>query len=215
MAMRDNEMKRESIQLFDARKKIILVWVAILLAGLACETGEILTPEEAPQRAILAATQAIATGQVSAQGGINIGEEVEFDSSQFLVPLSSEPGADVAQGHVSRDSTATVLEKSEFEGEIWYLLETNSGNGWVPESLVSQVGGPEFSDGDTVYLTGTGFLINIYELPGSNRFVANQERGVAVIVRGTTYYEGDLWYMVEAPTGTGWVEAENLTAEEP
>jgi hypothetical protein len=208
-------MNRESTLTLSARKKILLAGMALLLAGLACETGEILSPEEATQRANQAATQAIATGQVSTQGGIEIGEEVEFDSAQFLVPLVGEPGATVAQGHVSRDATAVVLEKSELDDEIWYLLETDSGNGWVPESLVRQIGGPEFVDGDTVYLTGTGFLINIYELPGSNRFVANQERGVAVVIRGTTYFEGNLWYMVEAPTGTGWVRAENLTAEAP
>lgn len=208
-------MTRESILSITARKKILLAGVVLLLAGLACETGEILTPEEATQRAILAATQAIATGQASVQTGLEIGEEVEFASEEFLVPLASEPGGTVASGHVSRDSTATVLDKAEYEGEIWYLLDTDSGNGWVPESLLHIEGAPEFADGETVYLTGTGFLINIYELPGSNRFVANQERGVAVIVRGTTFYEGNLWYMVQAPTGTGWVRAENLTAEEP
>jgi hypothetical protein len=198
-----------------ARKKIFLACMVVILAGLACETGEILTPEEATQRAIQAATQAIATGQISTEGGIAVGEEVEFESTEFLVPLAAEPGDELAHAHVSRDSSATVLEKTEVEGEIWYLLETDAGNGWVPESLIRQVGGPEFVEGDTVYLTGTAFLINIYELPGSNRFVANQERGVAVIVRGFTFYEGDLWYMVEAPTGTGWVEAQFLTGEAP
>jgi hypothetical protein len=215
MAMREFKMNRESIHTMSARKKILLVWVVVLLAGLACETGEILSPEEATQRAITAATQAIATGQGSTESGIAVGEEVEFDSNEFLVPLAAQPGDQIAAGHVSRDETATVLEKTEIDGEIWYFLDTTGGNGWVPASLVRQIGGPEFAEGDTVYLTGTGFLINIYELPGSNRFVANQERGVVVIVRGTTIYEGDLWYMVEAPTGTGWVEDEFLTAEEP
>jgi hypothetical protein len=215
MAMREFKMNRESIQPISARKRILLVWVVVLLAGLACETGEILTPEEATQRAITAATQAIATGQAPTEGGIPIGEEVEFESTEFLVPLAAEPGDQIAAGHVSRDETATVLERTEIEGEIWYFLDTTGGNGWVPASLVRQVGGPEFAEGDTVYLTGTAFLINIYELPGSNRFVANQERGVEVIVRGTTIYEGDLWYMVEAPTGTGWVEASFVVAEMP
>lgn len=196
-----------------ARKKILLAWVVVLLAALACETGEILTPEEATQRAIIAATQAIATGQAYTEGGIPIGAEVEFESNEFLVPLAAEPGDQVASGHISREETATVLDKSELEGEIWYLLDTTAGNGWVPESLVQQVGGPEFAEGDTAYLTGTGFLINIYELPGSNRFLANQERGAEVIVRGTTVYEGNLWYLVEAPAATGWVRAENLIAE--
>ena len=69
--------------------------------------------------------------------------------------------------------------------------------------------------GTTVYLTGQGYLINLLEAPGSFRMIAGQERGTEVVISQSTTHEGEIWYLVSAPTGEGWVPEENVTTEIP
>jgi len=69
--------------------------------------------------------------------------------------------------------------------------------------------------GDAVYLTGRGFLISLVSEPGATRMIAGQERGVEVTIIEIAEHEGDLWYKIDAPTGEGWVPAENITADAP
>jgi len=69
--------------------------------------------------------------------------------------------------------------------------------------------------GDAVYLTGRGFLISLVSEPGATRMIAGQERGVEVTIIEIAEHEGELWYKIDAPTGEGWVPAENITADAP
>jgi hypothetical protein len=69
--------------------------------------------------------------------------------------------------------------------------------------------------GDVVYLTGKGFLISLVSEPGATRMIAGQERGVEVTIIEIAEHEGELWYKIDAPTGEGWVPAENITADAP
>jgi hypothetical protein len=69
--------------------------------------------------------------------------------------------------------------------------------------------------GDAVYLTGRGFLISLVSEPGATRMIAGQERGVEVTIIEITEHEGELWYKIDAPTGEGWVPAENITTDAP
>ena len=69
--------------------------------------------------------------------------------------------------------------------------------------------------GTTVYLTGQGYLINLLDAPGSFRMVGGQERGTEVTIVQSTTIEGEIWYLVSAPTGEGWLPEENVTTEIP
>lgn len=69
--------------------------------------------------------------------------------------------------------------------------------------------------GDVVYLTGKGYLISIVAEPGAMRMIAGQERGVEVTIIDVADVEGETWYRIDAPTGEGWVPAENITTEKP
>jgi hypothetical protein len=73
--------------------------------------------------------------------------------------------------------------------------------------------GPQIDD--TVYLTGKSFLISLLSEPGSRRMIAGQERGAKVTIIEIIEHEGELWYKIDAPTGEGWVPAENITTEQP
>ena len=68
--------------------------------------------------------------------------------------------------------------------------------------------------GDTVYLAGRGFLVNLYDEPGG-RIIATQDRGAPAVILDSTSVEGVAWYQIEAATGEGWVPEENITAEAP
>ena len=82
----------------------------------------------------------------------------------------------------------------------------------TPTSVVSANSIPA---GTTVYLTGRTYLINIFDAPGSLKMVAGQERGVAVVILDSTLLEDEIWYLIDAPTGQGWVHEENLAIEAP
>ena len=82
----------------------------------------------------------------------------------------------------------------------------------TPTSVVAENSIPT---GTTVYLTGRTYLINIFDAPGSLKMVAGQERGVAVVILDSTLLKDEIWYLIDAPTGQGWVHEENLTTEKP
>jgi hypothetical protein len=69
--------------------------------------------------------------------------------------------------------------------------------------------------GTSVYLAGKGYLINLLDAPGSLRMIAGQERGTEVTIIQSTTLEGEIWYLVSAPTGEGWVHADNVSTEMP
>ncbi len=69
--------------------------------------------------------------------------------------------------------------------------------------------------GTVAYLGGQGYLISLVDAPGSLRMIAGQERGVEITVIQSSLHEGEIWYLVDAPTGEGWIPEENLTTEKP
>lgn len=207
------------------RKHTGLFWLlAILLsAALACaQAGQILTPEEATRQAAEAAEQARAaaasSSSAAAEGeALAAGTAAVLRGRAFLINLMEEPGGRVIAGQ-ERGTGVTVVDSQVVDSELWYLIEAPTGEGWVPGENVEAAddgGGleAEFAPGDTAYLTGRGFLISLYDSPGSNRFIAQQERAVAVEILEVGEADGDIWYLISAPTGEGWVIAENLEAE--
>jgi hypothetical protein len=77
----------------------------------------------------------------------------------------------------------------------------------------SSVAGSEFQIGDTVTLIGRSFLVNLYDAPGG-KIAAGQERGTAVTILESALYNEETWYKIKAPTGEGWVAADNLEPAE-
>jgi hypothetical protein len=73
----------------------------------------------------------------------------------------------------------------------------------------------EFKVGDTVWLTAKRFLANLMDGPCSNHMIAVQERGTEVTILDVAECEDQTWYLIDAPTGEGWVPAENISTEAP
>jgi hypothetical protein len=209
---------------------IYLLLGLLLLAGLACnQAGEILTPAEATARAEAAKvpTRAAATPNAAEKAAdFQMGDTVEFTGTGHLIPMYKQPGDTVAFSYAGKGETATVRAFREVEGKAWYEIKGGAGTGWVKlEFLTTPAGesgaeeepaapvGPQI--GDTVMLVGTGYLITLVDAPGATRMQAVQERGVEVTILNIGEHEGELWYHIDAPTGEGWVQAENISTEAP
>lgn len=207
-----------------------LAWLVVLLvvAGLACaQAGEVLTPAEATERARGPAVEQ--TG-AEVESTYQIGDTVLLTGRSFLVNLLDEPGGTIRAGQ-ERGAEVEITNVAQAEGEIWYEIDAPTGSGWVSADQVEPVPGAEpgeaeagaegsegtpgeISVGDTVYLTGVGFLINMYDTPGG-RLIANQQRGATVTILAITEQDGVTWYQIDADTGRGWVAEENITTEAP
>ncbi|OQY21322.1 MAG: hypothetical protein B6I34_07515 [Anaerolineaceae bacterium 4572_32.1] len=203
-------------------KNAWIAWVLfaalLLLPSLACsQAGEILTSEEATARARQVA-EPTTTKPAAVQAELKNGDKVEFVGEGFLIPLYKNIGDRSAFSHAGRNETGTVLGSQEADGEMWYLVDGPSGEGWVPAESLQVIDdeastGPQV--GDKVYLTGKGYLISIAPEPGSMKMIAGQERGVEVTIIDVADVEGETWYKIDAPTGEGWIPAENITTEKP
>lgn len=203
-----------------ARKALTLMIGVLILASLACaQAGEVLTPAEATARAQESAAQPFTSGSTSVEGGVfEAGDSALLTDRSFLVNLYDEPGGKVTAGQ-ERGAEVTVLEVSGEGEDIWYKIEAGTGQGWVPaenlkplEEEAVTIEGPQ--PGDGAYLQGRSYLVNFYDTPGG-KVVAGQERGAAVTILEAVQFEGDVWYKIDAPTGQGWVPAENITTEAP
>lgn len=212
-----------------------LLWLIVLLVltGLACaQAGEILTPAEATERATGALPGTDREG--STAGNFQVGDTAALTGRSFLVNIMDAPGGRISAGQ-ERGVEVEILQATEVEGDIWYQIQAPTGTGWVRYDNLEPVEGEEaeaeseegtggdegeeaaggIAAGETVYLTGRSFLVNLLDQPGG-RIVAGQERGAAVTVLGsTTDDSGALWYQIDAPTGQGWVPEENIATEAP
>lgn len=189
----------------------------LLLSGLACaQAGEILTPAEATARALESSTPAADSGRSSElmhTTGPQIGQEATLTGQNFLVNLQAEPDGPVVGG-LERGAEVTILDLASYEGQLWYQIRGSTGEGWVrAENLLTiESAGPQ--PGDKAYLTGVQFLIDLLSEPGGI-IIAGQERGAEVIIVEVTNRDGQTWYLVDAPTGRGWLPAENVTVNIP
>ena len=213
------------------RNSWLLFIVLLVVVSLACErSGRILTPEEATAEAEADVFRPPTDGGSAAGAVFEPGDMATITGNTFLINLQDVPGGRIA-GSQPRNSIVDILESVEFEGEIWYHIDSETGEGWVRannlEPIESEEGDDESEgeggetttsgpgEGDTVYLVSNGFLVNLLREPNGN-IIAVQERGVQVTI--ITVFEtedGDLWYLIDAPTGEGWVPAENITEEQP
>lgn len=217
------------------KRQQALLWLIIVLvaAGLACaQAGEVLTPAEATERAVEGASGPDREG--STAGEFQVGDEAALTGRSFLVNIMDAPAGRISAGQ-ERGAIVTVRQVTEVEEVLWYQIEAPGGTGWVRwDNLVPVEGDDEAAEeetgveeeaagedegsglapGDTVYLVGRGFLVNLYNEP-DGRIIATQERGAPVIILDSTTVDGTAWYQIEAATGEGWVAEENVSAEAP
>lgn len=215
-----------------ARTTLILIIGLLLLLSLACQTGEVLTPAEATARAREARSVKIGatptknvSGTVAPITGPQIGDSGELIGKGFMVNLYQKAGATRIIAQQERGTTVTFKDKQEVNGKLWYLIDAPTGLGWVKAENINfsevadeteatkAASGPQV--GDTLYLQGKGFMVNLYQEAGGTRIIAQQERGAAVVFKKAVDVNGDPWYLIDAPTGLGWVPADNTTPEAP
>jgi hypothetical protein len=223
-----------------SRVSFFAIIAVLVLASLACkQAGQILTPEEATA---IAQQGNKSENQGSSSNGdqdnqFSVGQTVKFAGTGFLIPIMKEPGDRTIYSNAGRNQTATIKGSREVDGELWYQIESGAGNGWVIAKNLEAVdeevtqpapgeasetpsdetapSGDVFAAGDTVYLAGRNYMINLMDGPGSKKIIAGQQRGVPVTILEAESVDGAIWYQIDSPTGEGWVPAENLTAEQP
>lgn len=213
-----------------ALRKWSAVWWLIgllLLSGLACaQAGEVLTPAEATARAEGRETEIETVGVDTVdEEGLQVGDTATLLGRSFLINILDEPGGRIIANQ-ERGVIVTIQQIAEQDGERWYQIQAPTGTGWVTEENLEAVeeeeveGGGEtaeegtLSEGDEVFLVGTGFIVNFLREPGGI-IVAGQERGARATILEATTYEGETWYRIRAATGEGWVPEENVTTEQP
>lgn len=202
-----------------ARTAILLIIGLLVLTSLACaQAGEILTPAEATARA-QGAVQVVPAGESSVSGGaFEAGDTAVLTGRNFLVNLYDAPDGKISAGQ-ERGVSVTVAEVATVGETVWYKIEAPTGEGWVSDANLEAaeeeevvIEGPQA--GDAAYLTGRSFLVNLLDAP-SGKIVAGQERGMAITIVEVVQIDGEVWYQIDAPTGQGWVPAENITTEAP
>ena len=200
-------------------KTATLPTLVLLLGILACsQAGEVLTPEEATQRAQVAAQATTLPTAVSNVSGIEIGSRVRFDTVEYLVLMKREPGSPLIAVQSERGATGIVVGSQDVEGMPWYQIETPGGIGWLPGDVLSTVGGEAFTElaeGDTAYLVGTSEIVKLLVAPGNNLGASDAATGTEVTVMQVTEFEGEQWIKVKAPVGEGWVRSSNLSLTAP
>ncbi len=207
---------------------LLLIVSLIFLAGIACQTGEVITPAEATARAKEARavkvkkTTATPGGKTESGGDvIPSGTKATLVGKAYLINIYKEPGSTRIHIQQEKGVEVTVLDVTDVKGETWYLIDAPAGQGWVKGENLKIVQASESADqkglqpGSVAYLTGKTYLINLYKAPDGKRIIAQQERGASVEIKDVHEENGKTWYLVDAPTGLGWVKAENLTTEKP
>ncbi|MBN1231193.1 MAG: hypothetical protein JXA19_04965 [Anaerolineales bacterium] len=198
---------------------LIFMVLVLFLAGIACEkAGEILPPAEATVKAQAFRTQTAAAEvlQIATNAKFKANDTIIFFSDGVNVPLYSEAGVKTPFMYAAVGNNGIIKESTELEdGVIWYKVLSTSGNGWVPEEFLAAPGenveNAGIAVGDNVYLGGVGFMVSLYDQPGSTNIRAQATRGDEVEILDITEYNGTNWYKVATLAGDGWLEEGYIT----
>jgi len=202
------------------RLRITLTWFIGLLAlmSLACaQAGNVISFEDATATAEGKYAPVTNSGGTADGADFAIGDTVLLAGKGFLINLMDTPGGRIAAGQ-QRGAEVEILGSVLYEDVLWYEVDSSTGTGWIKGDNLElmPVAEAKYAAGDKVYLVGTGFLINLMKEAGGLRIIAGQERGVEVeIIDNSEIDNGTMWYLIDAPTGQGWVPEENLSAEAP
>jgi len=219
-------MKKDAKKL-NPKLLLFLIVGIILLAGVACQTGEVISPAEATARAVKARSVIVkktATPGGKTEAGADVipsGSKAILVGKAYLVNIYKEAGSTRILTQQEKGVVVTVQDVQHIGATTWYLIKAPAGQGWVQadnlqvEKKEGTGAGASPKVGDTVYLKGKAYLISLYKEPGGTRIIAQQERGVAVVIKDIQEKDGKKWYLVDAPTGLGWVQAENISTEKP
>lgn len=124
-----------------AKKTIIFVVVALMLASMACAgipSGEIISAEDATRTAKPTATTEL-NELVGAK--FSVGDTAVIIGGRFgaLVPLFGNPGDAFFSSQVLNGTVVTVLGIQQLGDVIWYRVEGMTGEGWlIEENLVTE-----------------------------------------------------------------------------
>ncbi len=114
---------------------VLFFLILLFLISIACkQSGEILTPAEATQR--YEGTQAAGTGEIDSElEGVDFpnGSTAILTEQGLLVALYQQPSEKNPFSFATRGDQVEVVGSMEYEGEIWYKIESSAGDGWLPE----------------------------------------------------------------------------------
>lgn len=202
------------------RLRTTLTWFIGLLAlmSLACaQAGNVISFEDATATAEGKYAPITESGGTVDGADFTIGDTVLLAGRGFLINLMDDPGGRISAGQ-QRGAEVEILSSVLYEDALWYEVDSSTGTGWIKGENLEPMPAAEakYAAGDNAYLVGTGFLISLMKEAGGLRMIAGQERGVEVeIVDNTEIDDGTMWYLIDAPTGQGWVPEENLSDEAP
>lgn len=202
------------------RLRTTLTWFIGLLAlmSLACaQAGNVISFEDATATAEGKYAPSTSSGGTADGADFAIGGTAVLAGKGFLINLMDKPGGRISAGQ-QRGAEVKILSSVLFEDVLWYEVDASTGTGWVKGDSLEPLPVTEakYVAGDKAYLVGTGFLISLMKEPGGVRMIAGQERGVQVeIVENSPVDDGTMWYLIDAPTGQGWVPEGNLSDEAP
>jgi len=186
--------------------------------SLACaQAGSVISFEDATATAEGKFAPVTGAGAAAAGANFVVGDTALLAGKGFLTNLMDAPGGRIAAGQ-QRGAEVEILSSALVDDEIWYEVDSSTGIGWVKADSLEPVATVEakYVSGDSAYLVGTGFLINLMKEPGGIRMIAGQERGAEVsVIESAPIDDGTMWYLIEGSTGQGWVAEENLSDEAP
>lgn len=201
---------------------LIFVMMTLLLASLACsKAGQIVSVAEATAIAEnIEEVDLFDTSYKNAEGAIFVADDiVRFYAGEDvdMVPVYQDAGDRNPFTEVSTGTNGKVDSSALVDGVVWYKILSSVANGWVTlDGLEDPSDGGEavaFEVGDTPYLDGISYLVQLFNEPGSLMALIQQEKGVQIEILEIEELDGTAWYKVDSPAGEGWVTAENLSAE--
>lgn len=186
--------------------------------SLACaQAGNVISFEDATATAEGKYAPVTDSGGTADGANFAIGDTALLAGKGFLINLMDDPGGRISAGQ-QRGAEVEIISSILFEDVLWYEVDSSTGTGWIKGENLEPlpVAEAKYAAGDKAYLVGTGFLISLMKEPGGLRMIAGQERGVEIeIIDNSQVDDGTMWYLIDAPTGQGWVPEENLSDEAP
>lgn len=201
---------------------LTLVLVSLLLASLACsKAGQIVSIEEATAIAEqIVDTGGLDTSFKNAEGAIFTADDiVSFYAGDDvdMVPVYKDAGDSKPFSEVPTGTNGKVDSSVLVDGEVWYKILTSVANGYVTiDGLKDPSDGGAavvYEVGDTPYLDGISYLVQLFDSPGSLMARIQQERGIQVEILQIEDLDGTTWYQVDSPAGEGWVTTESLSVD--